>query len=186
MYTNKGYTEKPKEHISIIKPRLQGANTIKDIDLETLIKYIQRGYSISPAVMDGKGCKAENWKEQRLFMVDIDNDKYFYVDSERKLIISVEEYNVSKEKWKCELGFIGKNERIKKVRKNTEEKSIDMNMGENEGWRINMKKENGIKRKKKKEEEEEIKKKQKEEEEKKGGVLTYIAKALALNSFTDY
>ena len=71
----KSYTEKPKEHISIIKPRLQGANTIKDIDLETLIKYIQRGYSISPAVMDGKGCKAENWKEQRLFMVDIDNDK---------------------------------------------------------------------------------------------------------------
>lgn len=71
----KGYTEKPKEHISIIKPRLQGANTIKDTDLETLIKYIQRGYSISPAVMDGKGCKAENWKEQRLFMVDIDNDK---------------------------------------------------------------------------------------------------------------
>ena len=71
----KGYTEKPKEHISIIKPRLQGANTIKDIDLETLIKYIQRGHSISPAVMDGKGCKAENWKEQRLFMVDIDNDK---------------------------------------------------------------------------------------------------------------
>lgn len=71
----KGYTEKPKEHISIIKPRLQGANTIKNIDLETLIKYIQRGYSISPAVMDGKGCKAENWKEQRLFMVDIDNDK---------------------------------------------------------------------------------------------------------------
>ena len=127
----------------------------------------------------GKGANSE-----RCF--DIDNDKYFYVDSERKLIISVEEYNVSKEKWKCELGFIGKNERIKKVRKNTEEKSIDMYMGENEVWRINLKKENGIKRKKKKEEEEEIKKKQKEEEEKKGGVLTYIAKALALNSFTDY
>ena len=68
---------------------------------------------------------------------------------------------MSKEKWKCELGFIGKNERIKKVRKNTEEKSIDMYMGENEVWRINLKKENGIKRKKKKEEEEEIKKKQK-------------------------
>ena len=127
----------------------------------------------------GKGANSE-----RCF--DIDNDKYFYVDSERKLIISVEEYNVSKEKWKCELGFIGKNERIKKVRKNTEEKSIDMYMGENEVWRINLKKENGIKRKKKKEEEEEIKKKQKEEEEKRGGVLTYIAKALALNSFTDY
>ena len=71
----KGYTEKPKEHISIIKPRLQGANTIKDTDLETLIKYIQRGYSISPAVMDCKGCKSDNWKVQRLFMVDIDNDK---------------------------------------------------------------------------------------------------------------
>ncbi len=71
----KGYTEKPKEHISIIKPRLQSDNTIKDIDLETLIKYIQRGYSISPAIMDGKGCKAENWSKQRLFMVDIDNDK---------------------------------------------------------------------------------------------------------------
>lgn len=45
-----GYTEKPKEHISIIKPRLQGANTIKDTDLETLIKYIQRGYSITGCV----------------------------------------------------------------------------------------------------------------------------------------
>ena len=71
----KGYTEKPKEHISIIKPRLQSKANIKDIPLEKLVQYIENGYSISPAVMDGNGCKADNWTQQQLFMVDIDNDK---------------------------------------------------------------------------------------------------------------
>ena len=67
------YGTKPKEHISIIKPRLQSADTVKDISIEDIIKYIEQGYSVSPSVMSG-GCKAENWQKQQLFMVDIDND----------------------------------------------------------------------------------------------------------------
>jgi len=68
------YTTKPKDSISIIKPRLQSNSTIKDVTLQELINLIKSGYSISPAIMSG-GAKAENWTEQHLFMVDIDNDK---------------------------------------------------------------------------------------------------------------
>lgn len=71
----KGYTEKPKEHISIIKPRLQSKANIKDLSQREIINFIERGYTISPAVMDGNGCKADNWLQQQLFMIDIDNDK---------------------------------------------------------------------------------------------------------------
>lgn len=71
----KGYTEKPKEHISIIKPRLQSKANIKDLSQREIINFIERGYTISPAVMDGNGCKADNWQQQQLFMIDIDNDK---------------------------------------------------------------------------------------------------------------
>lgn len=68
------YSAKPKEHISIIKPRLQSDSTIFDVSIDELITAIEKGYSISPALMRG-GAKAENWTEQQLFMIDIDNDK---------------------------------------------------------------------------------------------------------------
>ena len=70
----KGYTEKPKEYIADIKIRTQ-KSIPQDLTPKEIVSYIQRGHSVSPAVMDGKGCKAENWISQQLFMVDIDNDK---------------------------------------------------------------------------------------------------------------
>ena len=69
---SKSYTEKPKDHISIIKPRLQSSGNIKDVSVEELISYIEKGFTVSPAVMNG-GCKAENFKQQQLFMLDFDN-----------------------------------------------------------------------------------------------------------------
>lgn len=66
------YSNKPSD-FSSIKPRLQNNKTIKEIDLEELIKLIEKGYSISPGIMID-GCKSENWTEQKLFMVDIDNN----------------------------------------------------------------------------------------------------------------
>lgn len=78
-----GYKSKPTEHISIIKPRTQSETNIVDIEVDALLDNIQQGRTISPAVLKG-GCKADNWTEQQLFLVDIDNDqknqRYLSVD----------------------------------------------------------------------------------------------------------
>lgn len=68
------YNTKPKEHISIIKPRLQSEKNIKEVTVRELDEAIEQGKSISPAVMRG-GIRMDNWSEQQVFMVDIDNDK---------------------------------------------------------------------------------------------------------------
>lgn len=69
----RNFENKPKEEIGIIKPRLQSEKNIKEIEIKDLPNIICSGYTISPAVMNG-GCKSCNWKEQQLFMVDIDNN----------------------------------------------------------------------------------------------------------------
>ena len=40
--------------------------------LEELVQKIETGHSISPGIMGGMSAK--DWKEQQLFMVDIDNE----------------------------------------------------------------------------------------------------------------
>lgn len=67
------YKEKPFDLYGVIKSRLQTDNTIQEIELLELMKVIGCGITISPAVMKGGLC-ADNWFEQSLFMVDIDND----------------------------------------------------------------------------------------------------------------
>lgn len=70
-----GYHSKPKgEIIAKIKSGLQSYKNIQEIELRGIKFFIERGYSISPAVMK-QGCTASNWSEQRLFMVDIDNNR---------------------------------------------------------------------------------------------------------------
>ena len=68
------YDEKPKEAIGTIKARTQNNKTIQEITLNDLIEKIKQGYSFSPGVLVN-GCGADNWKEQRLLFVDIDNDR---------------------------------------------------------------------------------------------------------------
>ena len=67
------YNMKPKKEFGLIKPRLQSESTIQEVEVKELISKITNGYSISPAIMNG-GISELNWKEQSLFMVDIDND----------------------------------------------------------------------------------------------------------------
>lgn len=67
------YKNKPKDFYNI-KPRLQNNNAIQEIELEELINKIKLGYSISPGVMVN-GMSSNNWTEQSLFMIDIDNNE---------------------------------------------------------------------------------------------------------------
>ena len=68
----KCYKNKPND-FNLIKPRLQNNNTIQEIELNELIEKIKLGYSISPGIMIN-GMSANNWTEQSLFMIDIDNN----------------------------------------------------------------------------------------------------------------
>jgi len=71
---SQAYNQKPKNEVFKIKPRLQSPNTKKQVTLSELANFIEKGCCISPAVMKG-GAKADNWDNQQLFLVDIDNDK---------------------------------------------------------------------------------------------------------------
>lgn len=67
-----GYDSKPTaREIGRIKNRLQKNAIPSVVSLEELIKEIENGRSISPGIMEGMSAK--DWKEQQLFLVDIDN-----------------------------------------------------------------------------------------------------------------
>lgn len=70
----KGYDEKPsgKENGGI-KSRLQKDTSPSVVTLEELVQKIETGHSISPGIMGGMSAK--DWKEQQLFLVDIDNEE---------------------------------------------------------------------------------------------------------------
>ena len=68
-----GYTkEKPTTLYGVIKPRLQCENNIREISIAELVNKIGQGYAVSPSILKG-GISANNWVEQTLFMIDIDN-----------------------------------------------------------------------------------------------------------------
>ena len=70
----KGYDEKPSgKEIGGIKSRLQKDTSPSLVTLEELVQKVETGHSISPGIMEGMSAK--DWKEQQLFMVDIDNEE---------------------------------------------------------------------------------------------------------------
>lgn len=67
------FKQKPNsEDVSKIQMRLKNNNCLKEVTLEELLDFIGTGHTIIPAVMLG-GTKSENWVEQQLFEIDIDN-----------------------------------------------------------------------------------------------------------------
>lgn len=66
------YQRKPENEYGIIKPRLQKTSP-QAVSIYELTEKIGKGFTVSPGVMNG-GISAANWQEQRLFMVDIDNE----------------------------------------------------------------------------------------------------------------
>lgn len=70
----KGYMEKPTgKEVGMIKIRLQKNASPSIVTVEELIQKIRTGHSISPGIMGGMSAK--DWKEQQLFLVDIDNEE---------------------------------------------------------------------------------------------------------------
>lgn len=70
----RGYDEKPSgKEIGGIKARLQKSISPSLVTLEELVQEIKTGHSISPGIMGGMSAK--DWKEQQLFLVDIDNEE---------------------------------------------------------------------------------------------------------------
>ena len=68
------YKEKPeKKEIASIQVRLRKEKAKKEVTIEELFEYIKRGCTIVPALTAG-GATNENWEEQQLIGVDIDND----------------------------------------------------------------------------------------------------------------
>ena len=67
------YDAKPSgKEIGGIKSRLQENTSPSVVTLEELVQKIKTGHSISPGIMDGMSAK--DWKEQQVFLVDIDNE----------------------------------------------------------------------------------------------------------------
>lgn len=71
-YKNKEFS-KDKEEMRKLKYRLQGSSPPVEVTLQELAEAIQQGKTISPSIM--KGTKANDFLEQQVFMVDIDNKR---------------------------------------------------------------------------------------------------------------
>ncbi len=68
-----GYKDKKlaKKEFGIIKNRVQRDSPPVELSLKEVIEKLQEGKAVSPTVM--KGTKADDFLEQQVFMVDIDN-----------------------------------------------------------------------------------------------------------------
>lgn len=62
---------KNQEEMKKLKYRLQGTSPPVEVTLKELMEAVQEGKTVSPAVM--KGTKADDFLEQQVFMLDIDN-----------------------------------------------------------------------------------------------------------------
>lgn len=84
---SKAYKAKPSsEEVAGIKLRLQKNTIPTDISVDDLADKLQKGYAISPAVMGG--VSASDWKEQQLFLVDIDNEADEQLAKKQKCVVS--------------------------------------------------------------------------------------------------
>lgn len=112
----KGYMEKPTgKEVGRIKIRLQKNTSPSIVTVEELIQKIRTGHSISPGIMEGMSAK--DWKEQQLFLVDIDNEEdgpiLYFKDAKRicakhglSPAFIYQTFNYCKEKPKFRIAFI--------------------------------------------------------------------------------
>lgn len=112
----KGYMEKPTgKEVGKIKIRLQKNTSPSIVTVEELIRKIETGHSISPGIMEGMSAK--DWKEQQLFLVDIDNEEdgpiLYFKDAKRicakhglSPAFIYQTFNYCKEKPKFRIAFI--------------------------------------------------------------------------------
>ena len=83
---NKPYTSKPdSKETGGIKTRLANAEALKEYTLNVIVECIGKGYTITPAVLEN-GTKNENWVQQQLFCLDIDNEAEGEISTPEKTI----------------------------------------------------------------------------------------------------
>lgn len=71
---NKPYTSKPdSKETACIKNRLAKPEAQKEYAINDIVVCIGKGYTVTPAVLEN-GTKNENWVQQQLFCLDIDNE----------------------------------------------------------------------------------------------------------------
>lgn len=71
---NKPYTSKPdSKETGGIKIRLAKPEALKEYTFNEIVECIGKGHTFIPAVLEN-GTKNENWKQQQLFGLDIDNE----------------------------------------------------------------------------------------------------------------
>ena len=80
-------------NIAEIQERLKDEKVIKDITIEELLTGIKKGYTIVPGVTIG-GAKNENWKQQELVLIDIDNDNENNIITPEQAISMLKEKNI--------------------------------------------------------------------------------------------
>ena len=91
----KGIGKKPTEREwGRISQRVLKSTSIEEVTILQLVQKIRNGHTICPAVLDGS--KATDWKEQQIFMVDIDNaDKSQPLLSENQALEICNEHGLS-------------------------------------------------------------------------------------------
>lgn len=71
---NKPYTSKPdSKETACIKIRLAKPEALKGLTINEFCEYIGKGYTFIPSVLQN-GTKNENWVQQQLFGLDVDNE----------------------------------------------------------------------------------------------------------------
>lgn len=71
---NKPYTSKPdSKETACIKIRLARPEAQKEYEINQVVECMGKGYTFTPAVLEN-GTKNENWVQQQLFCLDIDNE----------------------------------------------------------------------------------------------------------------
>lgn len=94
MIDDVGQKTKPtKEEIAKIQVRLRNESSIKEVTIEELFDYVGKGHTFVPAITVG-GAKNENWQQQQLICIDIDNDNGMVIQPE-EAIKMFQEKNIS-------------------------------------------------------------------------------------------
>lgn len=89
------FKSKPfKEEIANIQNRLRNEDTIKEMTIEELFENIKKGYTFVPGVTRN-GTKNENWEQQEVIFIDVDNDDKENVTTLNKTLSLLKEKNIN-------------------------------------------------------------------------------------------
>ncbi len=88
------FKSKPSgNEIAQIQNRFKDENTLKEISVTELFDYIKKGYTFVPGVTKG-GAKNENWEQQQVIFIDVDNDDRNNILTPKQAISKFKEKNI--------------------------------------------------------------------------------------------